>query len=286
MSCNDPSEELDIIEEDEIIVIPVVVHVLRYTPAPIDVSDEKIHSQIAVLNQDFRKKNPDHVNTPEEFKHLVADVGIEFRLATTDPKGKPTTGILRSEGEITGWEGFKENENTAVEDLKLFFTEKGGQDAWPPDKYLNIWVADLSNRHGNLGLPGYASFPGGDPRTDGVIIDPRAFGTLPPLNESHQRGRTATHEIGHWLNLLHIFGKNNDCEAGDFVEDTPSAYSQYNGSPVHPQSSCGSHDLFMNFMDYVDDQAMYMFTKGQKERMRAVFTPSGPRRALYEHISK
>ncbi len=270
------------VSDSEIIRIPVIVHVVNYQPDPFTISDEKIKSQIDVLNQDFRKKNTDHIKTPDEFKELVADVGIEFYLATIDPNGKATSGIIRNESDVTGWDG-KESNNptTPIEDSKLYFTEKGGQNAWPNDKYLNIWIADLSDRNGNLGLAGYAQFPGEDPRIDGLVIDPRAFGTLPPLAGNHKLGRTATHEIGHWLNLRHIFGKNDNCDEGDLIDDTPNQKSQYKGTPVHPKSSCGSNDMFMNFMDYVGDSSMYMFTKGQKERMRALFNPGGLRRQLY-----
>ncbi len=277
-SSDAPQEDVPF---DEIIHIPIVVHVVNYTPDPFTISDEKIQSQIDVLNQDFRKKNPDHTKTPDEFAHLVTDVGIEFSLATTDPNGKPTTGIIRTEGLVTGFDGIDITEETPIEDLKLFFTVKGGQDAWPRDKYLNIWVADLSNRNGDLGLPDYAQFPDADPRIDGVIIDPRVLGTLPPLATGHRFGRTATHEIGHWLNLLHIFGGEGNCEKGDLVDDTPIQKYQYKGNPTHPQNSCGSNDMFMNFMDYVDDQSMYMFTIGQKRRIRDLFNQGGLRRSLY-----
>ncbi|NMH89759.1 M43 family zinc metalloprotease [Flavivirga algicola] len=266
---------------NEIITIPVVVHVVNYIPDPFTISDEKIQSQIDVLNQDFRKKNPDYVKTPDEFINLVADVGIEFSLATIDPEGNPTTGIIRTKSHVTGFDGINQIENTPIEDLKLFFTDKGGQDAWPRDKYLNIWIADLSDRNGNVTLGGYAQFPDVDPRMDGVIIDPRVFGTLPPLIPKHQLGRTATHEIGHWLNLLHIYGENGHCENGDLIDDTPDQKSQYLGNPTYPQNSCNSNDMFMNFMDRVNDESMHIFTIGQKRRMRDLFNPGGLRRKLY-----
>lgn len=279
-----PNEILEplVVPANEIIKIPVVVHIITYLPDPTETSDEKVKSQIEVLNQDFRKKNTDYTNTPAEFIDRVADVGIEFYLATTDPAGNPTTGIIRTSSEVTGWDGkIRADNDTPIEDFRLYFSNKGGQDAWPSNQYLNIWVADLSDRNGNLGLIGYAQFPGVDPRIDGVVIDPRVFGTLPPLNPSHEYGRTATHEIGHWLNLLHIYGKGNDCKEGDLVDDTPAQKSQYLGTPVHPQSSCGSNDMFMNFMDRVNDQSMYMFTIGQRDRMRAIFNDGAARRELY-----
>ncbi|MEE9362413.1 MAG: zinc metalloprotease [Cellulophaga sp.] len=283
LSCakedNTPKEELPIVPSDEIITIPIVVHVINYTPDPFVISDEKIDSQIAVLNKDFRKLNADHLNTPDEFKHLVADVGIQFKLATIDPNGNATTGIIRTEGSLIAGDG--QEEGRTIEERILYFTNKRGQDAWPNSKYLNIWIADSSDRFGNLGLPGYANPPGSDPRIDGVVMDPRVFGTLEPLAVNHEFGRTATHEIGHWLGLSHIFAGEDNCNSSDLVEDTPTQFGSYSGHPTHPQGSCGSNDMFMNFMDYVADDAMYMFTIGQKKRMRALFNEGGLRRELY-----
>ena len=273
-------KEIPTVASAEVITIPIVVHVINYTPDPFVISDEKIYSQIDVLNLDFRKLNPDHMNIPDEFTDLIADVGIEFLLATVDPDGNPTTGIIRSESSLVGSDG-QEEVFTDIEDRKLYFTEKGGQDAWPNDKYLNIWIADFSNRNGNLSLPGYANPPGSDPRVDGVVMDPRVFGTLEPIIAYHNLGRTATHEIGHWLNLKHIFAGEESCYSSDLVDDTPTQYESYSGRPTHPQISCGSNDMFMNFMDYVADDAMYMFTIGQKKRMRALFSKGEFRRELY-----
>lgn len=285
-SCSDddksaPVGEPDepIVPSDEVITIPVVVHVVNYAPDPFEISDAKIKSQIDILNEDFRKKNSDHVKTPDEFKDLVADIGIEFRLATIDPNGNPTTGIIRSESDVIGGDG--QDDIDAIEDRRLYFTDKGGQDAWPNSKYLNIWIADSSTRSGDLALAGYANPPGSDPRIDGVVMDPRVFGVLEPVYPGHHLGRTATHEIGHWLNLKHIWGEAGSCEIGDEVEDTPDQESRSPVTFVYPTISCGSNDMIMNFMDYVWDDAMYMFTKGQKERMRALFNEGGARRELY-----
>lgn len=285
LACNDeePAVEIpSVIAEDEIVRIPVVIHVL-YEREEFNVSEEKINSQLASLNQDFRKRNADHLKTPDEFINLVADVGIEFELATLDPKGNKTTGITRTKTMISGWDGIDGTKEKSVEELALYFSEQGGMNAWPSDQYLNIWVTELSDRHGRLGLAGHSSLPGDDPRMDGVIIDPRTFGTIDPLEPDHRLGRTATHEIGHWLNLRHIFA-DEKCESTDLVEDTPGTSTRYLGNPVHPQYSCGQMSMFMNFMDYVNDQSMYMFTKGQRERMRAVFAPGGSRERLYQNI--
>lgn len=286
VSCQSGKEVSDpVVPGEEIIRIPVVVHVV-YDRDEFNISDEKIASQIAVLNQDFRKKNPDQTATPAEFAPLVADVGIEFELATIDPDGKPTRGITRTRSAVDGWDGKVLGVEKPVEDLKLYFTRQGGRDAWPADRYLNIWVAELSGRTGKPALAGYAQFPGGDARLDGVVIDPRVFGTQPPLMAEHHLGRTATHEIGHWLNLIHIFANSGHCQSDDLVDDTPVASAAYKGKPSYPQHSCGQSNMFMNFMDHVDDDAMYMFTLGQKARMRAVLSPGGKRAALYASIKK
>ncbi|NRB42287.1 MAG: zinc metalloprotease [Pseudomonadales bacterium] len=269
---------------DEVIRIPVVVHVIYATDEK-NISPEKIHSQIRVLNEDFNKLNADYINTPDEFAPLVADVDIEFELASIDPMGEATDGSTRTfSTEVDGWSGIS-LEDVPVEELALYFTAKGGQDAWPRDKYLNIWVADLSDRLGRTGLLGYANSFDDDARMDGVVIDARAFGILPPLEDGKALGRTATHEIGHWLNLKHIFAANGSCDSSDLVDDTPTAKSQYARNPTYPQSSCDSTDITMNFMDYVNDDAMYMFTLGQKKRMRAVFSEGGGRQILYQNIA-
>ncbi len=291
ISCskdNSVDEEIkptpELVPNDEIITIPIVVHVVNFAPSPFVISDEKIISQITVLNEDFRKKNSDYTKTPSEFMPFVADVGIEFKLATVDPEGNPTTGIIRNISDVTGFEGKTPVSDSPIKDLHLYHTAKGGQDAWPNDKYLNIWIADLSNRNGVLALNGYSTFPGDSAAIDGVVMDPRVFGTLDTPILKYNRGRTATHEIGHWLGLLHIFGKGNSCEIGDGIDDTPNQYDSYAGKPSHPQSSCGSNDMFMNFMDYVDDDSMCMFTTGQRNKMRSLFNKGGARRLLYENL--
>jgi hypothetical protein len=267
--------------DDEIITIPIVVHVM-YRNDEENITLEKIESQIQVLNEDFRKLNSDYTQSPDEFLPLIADVGIEFKLATIDPNGNATSGITRTySDDVDGWSGRNLLGTKTTEELSLFFTDSGGQDAWPSDHYLNIWVAEMNNRLGEFGLAGYAMSVGSDPRIDGVVVETRAFGLHEPLIAYHSRGRTATHEIGHWLNLTHIFASNGNCDSTDGVDDTPTAQSQYSGFPVYPKTSCGSTDITMNFMDYVDDRAMYMFTKGQKERMRAVFKEGGGRNQLY-----
>jgi hypothetical protein len=237
--------------------IPVVVHVVHNTPEQ-NVSDEQIHSQIEVLNQDFRAGNPDVDKVPEAWQDLVADARIQFHLARTDPLGRPTDGITRTPTSTPDWD---------TDDL-VKFSLSGGHDAWPADVYLNFWVCRLRR-----GLLGYAQFPGGAASTDGVVVTHTGFGTTGTATAPFDGGRTAVHEIGHWLNLRHIWGDDDEgCSGSDFVADTPNQGGPNTGSPGFPHVSCGNGpngDMFMNYMDYTDDAAMFMFTKGQAARMDA-----------------
>jgi hypothetical protein len=148
----------------------------------------------------------------------------------------------------------------------------GGHDAWPADKYLNIWtVPRLTSPQGDL--LGYAQFPGGPPATDGVVILHSAFENIGTAAAPFNLGRTATHEIGHWLNLRHIWGDDGGgCSGDDFVADTPNCADHNFGKPTFPHVTCSNGpngDLFMNYMDYTDDDSMFMFTNGQNVRMQA-----------------
>jgi hypothetical protein len=148
--------------------------------------------------------------------------------------------------------------------------------AWPADRYLNIWVCTLAN-----GILGYAQFPGGPKKTDGVVILNTAFGTVGTAGAPFNRGRTTTHEVGHWLNLRHIWADTEDCSGTDFVADTPNAAGPNYGKPKFPHVTCNNGpngDMFMNYMDYVDDDAMFMFTTQQVVRMQTAM--SGPRKKL------
>jgi hypothetical protein len=201
---------------------------------------------------------------------LVTDARIQFSLATQDPAGNPTNGITRTASTSTSF-GTDDRVKSAA---------TGGADAWPSDRYLNIWACNLGG-----GLLGYAQFPGGPASTDGIVILNTAFGTVGTATAPFHLGRTATHEIGHWLNLIHIWGDRLDCKGSDDVPDTPTAQSPNYGEPTFPHVSCNNGpngDMFMNYMDYVDDAAMFMFTAGQVARMAA--TLDGPRNAIGKTI--
>ena len=240
-----------------VVHIPVVVHVVWKT-ATQNISDAQVKSQIDVLNHDFRATKADVGTVPPVFRHLVADTRVEFFLATTDPNGDPTDGIVRRATNVTSF-----SSNDAIKSGAT-----GGSDAWPADRYLNIWVGQLGG-----GLLGYAQFPGGPAETDGVVVLHTAFGNTGTATPPFHLGRTTTHEIGHYLNLFHIWGDDGvGCGGTDEVADTPNQGGPNVGVPTFPHVSCNNGpngDLFMNYMDYVDDAVMVMFTEGQRARMEA-----------------
>jgi len=251
--------------------IPVVVHVIYRTPAQ-NISDAQIASQIDVLNRDYRMTNPDAANAPAVFKPFASDVRIEFEMARVDPNGNPTTGITRTQTTVASF----------AADNKMKFTAQGGHDAWDSTRYLNIWVCPEIVDPNVGALYGYAQFPGaGAADTDGVAIDNTAFGTTGTARAPANLGRTATHEIGHWLDLHHIWGDKNDCTGDDLVADTPPQQDHNFGAPTFPHVTCTNGpngDMFMNYMDYVDDRVMVMFTAGQVVRMQAAH--NGPRSTI------
>ncbi|MFF4223999.1 zinc metalloprotease [Streptomyces sp. L500] len=244
-------------------LIPVVVHVVHQNGAQ-NIDDAQVASQIDALNRDYRKTNGDVSGVPAVWQALAADCDIEFQLATTDPSGAPTNGITRTQTATASFSTDDAVKSTAT----------GGQDPWPTDRYLNLWSCELGG-----GLLGYAQFPGGPAATDGVVILHSAFGTSGTATAPFNLGRTATHEVGHWLNLFHIWGDDGTaCNGTDFVADTPNQGGPNFGKPDFPRVTCNNApdgDMFMNYMDYVDDAAMFMFTEGQLARMNA--TLDGPR---------
>ncbi len=250
----------DAVTRREVARIAVVVHVVWNTEEQ-NISDAQIASQIDVLNQDFRATNADLDIVPSVFGRLISDAKIEFYLATTDPDGNPTTGVTRRS---TLLRGFAADDNVKRD-------SDGGVDPWPTDRYLNIWVCPLVG-----GLLGYAQFPGGAADTDGVVVTTTAFGTIGTATAPFNLGRTATHEVGHYLNLFHIWGdedgNQNPCSLSDLVDDTPNQADPNGGIPTFPHISCNNGpdgDLFYDYMDYTDDAGMVMFTHGQAARMSA-----------------
>lgn len=235
-----------------VIEIPVVVNVLYKSTAQ-NISTTQIQSQIDVLNEDFNATNADSYKVPSNFQNVKANVGIRFVLDK----------VVRKKTSKSSW-----STNDAMKK-----SSSGGISATTPTTKLNIWVCNLSG-----GVLGYAQFPGGASSTDGVVILSTAFGRVGTASAPFNKGRTATHEVGHWLNLRHIWG---DATCGsDLVSDTPTHNTANYGCPAasHKSTCSGTPlEMWMNFMDYTDDSCMYMFSNGQKSRVLATFASGGPR---------
>jgi hypothetical protein len=234
-----------------VVTIPVVVNILEDPAHP--VTQANIDSQIAILNADYNNNNPNTSGVPSEFAGVVTNANITFTLAAVNRKASTRS----------TW-----GTNDAMKD-----SSQGGWDATDPAHNLNLWVCEIGG-----GILGYAQFPGGAPATDGVVIGSDFLGEN-PAGGQYGHGRTATHEVGHWLNLRHIWGDGR-CRQDDFVADTPSSDRANYGCPSYPTVHCKSNDMTMNYMDYVDDNCMYMFTNGQNDRMRALFASGGARESF------
>ncbi len=244
-----------------VITIPVVVNVLYRTAAE-NISSGQVQSQIDVLNADYNDTNTDISKVPAMFTSSVGKVGVKFVLSN----------IIRKSTNKKSW-----GTNDAMKK-----SSQGGINPTDPAHDLNLWACNLGQ-----GLLGYAQFPGGNPATDGVVILYSAFGSrkLYPsgtYTTSYDLGRTASHEVGHWMNLRHIWGDDNGaCSGSDLVDDTPNQGAENYGCPSFPHVSCSnSGDMSMNYMDYTDDACMYMFSKGQASRMLAIFSAGGARSAI------
>ena len=229
------------------ISIPVYFHVIL--PDASAVTNAQIQSQMNVINNDFTSPNTNQLPSgATNFINDATNTEITFTLA----------GTFRHNDPKSSW-----GTNNSV---------KSAYPPITPETHLNIWVCNIGG-----GILGYAQFPGGNSATDGVVLLYSSLpgGTAAPYN----LGRTLTHEIGHYLNLRHIWGDGR-CRQDDFVADTPASDSANYGCPSYPDVSCKSADMTMNYMDYTDDACMYMFTDGQRNRMRAIFAPGGARASM------
>lgn len=261
-------------EMRETATIEVVVHVVWRTPSE-NITTEQVLSQIAVLNEDFRLLNSNQTDILPIFQQVKADTEIEFALASLDPAGNPSDGIVRVQ---TAYDliGIARDDNDR---RRICYSALGGSDAWCPDRYLNIWIGQFPD-----GVGGEASFPGQDTLTeDGIRIDPEHFGRTGTAAPPYHLGRTTTHEIGHYLNLYHLWGGDGDedllCQFDDEVADTPEqAFNYRDLCPSGIQQSCGTPDMYQNYLNYTHDACMALFTTGQKTRMWA--TLNGPRSGL------
>jgi hypothetical protein len=234
------------LKKARIVNVKTVVNVVYRTDAQ-NVSDAQIKSQIKAMNKDFRATNPDRTQTPAPWLGLVTDSRLQFKLVK----------VTRTKTTRPGF--------TFDDAVKKSST--GGIAPFNPKTHLNMWVCALTG-----GLLGYAQFPGGPAATDGVVINYQAFGTSGTAQAPFHKGRTATHEVGHYFNLRHIWGDTPDCSGSDAAADTPNCAGPNTGTPVWPVVTCNNGpngDMFMNYMDYTDDTAMFMFTAQQVLRMRA-----------------
>ncbi len=256
-----------------LVTIPVVFHVV-YKNNTQNIADSNLVRQIDILNECYRLQNTNFSQTRAIFDTIAADVEVEFCLASVDPSGNPTNGITRTQAPtsaffdpLLGFDNVKRSAN-------------GGKDPWPADQYLNIWICDMS-LFGLTAVLGYAQFPGGDPLTDGVVIQYQFTGFM-PNNTTNNKGKTTVHEVGHWLGLRHIWGdgqgSSTPCDSSDYVDDTPNADTASQQTCVI-KNSCTNEsaywnsigvdppDMIENYMDYSYDDCMTMFTEGQKDRM-------------------
>lgn len=262
------STPIGLMHSSDTIIIPVVFHVI-WNEAIQNIDSRRIQEQIDILNEDFRAQNDDAQFIPVPFKSIQGGLPIKFVIANRSPGGKRESGIRRV---------FSNRESFPFPSSDMKRDQTGGSDAWDSKFYLNIWVCNIPSN-----ILGYATLPSqAGTAQDGVVINYRyigASGSPAPYN----KGRTATHEVGHWLNLRHIWGDDGTaCTGTDFVDDTPNQSGASSGCPSFPRTDACSPDypgvMYMNFMDYTDDACMLMFSQGQAVRMHN--TLAGPRLSI------
>lgn len=265
-----------------VLTIPVIFHIVhRGEPVGVgaNISAQQVASQLAVLNEDFNRRNADTSGIAPAFKPLAAKIGLRFVAATVSPEGKPLeeAGIHRYQTKISGFD--KDNMNKA---LKI-------RTIWNPREYLNVWVVPKKGRFlGAAQFPVLSGLPGmenekGSAQTEGIVVAYTALGrhTAHASASPFDRGRTLTHEMGHWLGLFHPWGADKGgCNTDDFCEDTPKADKPIFGCPKKQVYSCGKHRMTENFMEYTNDSCMHLFTQNQKERMLAAIETARFRKIL------
>jgi hypothetical protein len=274
---------------NQLYTVPVVVHIVHNT-ADQNLADSVIYLQIQTLNEDYQRLNPDTVNMRSDFDIVKGNPRIEFRLATIDPAGNPTTGITRTQTSTASFGSFNFILGDFSDLEKVKQTAQGGHDPWDQSRYLNIWVCNMEL----FGFPvilGYATPPSGLPNwppgsnlglSDGVVIQYQAFGSNNPnpidLGEGPLdiQGRTLTHEVGHYLGLRHIWGDGN-CTQEDGIDDTPNADAQSDFDCNPTKNTCVDNiygvdlpDMIENYMDYSAETCQNSFTQGQVDLMRGV----------------
>lgn len=267
--------------------IPVVVHVIHNGEAigtGVNISLEQIQSQIDVLNKDFNRLNSDATNTPAEFSGVAGSLSIEFVLARQTPNGCQTNGVVRLDGKaLTGRSSWNYELDAQLKALSI----------WPTEDYLNIWICNLTDYLGYAqfpvsDLPGLEEYQDGLASTDGAVFSHKVFGSVDygnfNLDSQYNKGRTATHELGHFFGLRHIWGDAYNCTGTDYVDDTPTQMAETFNCPSHPLAEdkrCnGAPPMFQNYLDYTDDACMNLFTIQQVERMISVLENSPRRTSL------
>lgn len=267
-AMNDEEKQRGTNETNEVIVIPVVFHIIHNgdaVGAGENISEAQILSQITALNKQFNAQDADLSKVPAAFQSFVADCQIEFCLAKFDPQGNPTTGIERLQYSNATWD----NENDIDGTLKP-------ATIWDKNRYLNIWSVRMGGDLASNGVLAYATFPFfGPANQDGVVSRFNVIGTTGTLMASYNLGKSVTHEVGHWLGLLHTWGTSAGCgDAGDYIDDTPDQDDANYGCPTFPLVSCVASgpdgDMFMNYMDYSLDACRNMYTLDQKARMISI----------------
>jgi len=240
-----------------VVELPVVFHIIHSGESigqGSNMTEAKIMEQFNSLNNDFAFQNADHRNNiPSQFSASAADTEIQFCLAQVDETGQATSGIIRYEFPSISSISFMEN---SIKPLTQ----------WDPDKYINIWIVRMPDPS----ILGYSYLP--TPTFLGTVRDGIVISHLKVGNQNASTlGRTLVHEMGHYLGLLHPWGNDEaDCSEDDQISDTPAVFAPYYGCPVFPQFTCGTSDMFMNYMDYVNDNCMFMFTAGQKNIMHGI----------------
>lgn len=243
------------------VTIPVVVHIVL--PNPEQVTNIQVLNQLESLNLDYIAQNTDVSKVPAVWQGLVGNAEVQFCLAARTPDGDPTSGITRT---VTARSSF--SINGAAQDVK--YTATGGAPGWDNTRYLNIWICNLDDNYLGVATPPGNIYPAEE---DGVVVHYRAFGNTGTASSPFNLGRTLTHEIGHFFGLRHIWADDNGgCTQDDGVDDTPKQAGQNYGCPSYPLldncQTAAPGVMFMNYMDYVNDACMYLFTTGQTDRMR------------------